>query len=221
MKYTKILQRAQVEFGHEYFMQICERRSAAAILRLIALIFQIVIFALFAFTLIPQGVVPRGTSTKDFREILLVMSATLGLAIPVIGHYHDVLTDILAARLQQRSNGDQDVRQMLKIAHGLELFPMPTAVEGAFEFGQGYRAVVRAFLTLIAATVAMMMLGALFVRFKVLEDIYLVPTYSDSVSAWVIGFVVVTDILGAFIFILSVGPLRARRHETTPEERLT
>lgn len=57
----------------------------------------------------------------------------------------------------------------------------------------------------------MLALTALFVRFKVLEDIYFTPTFSTPISLWVIGFVVISDILGTMLFILDVGPIRTRR----------
>lgn len=219
-KYAQILQVKPDEFSPEYFMRVDSRRSAAARLRLIAFVFQIFLFALFAFSLHPHqkaSVILQGTSINDFREILLIISAVLGLAIPAIGHYHDVLVDILTASLERRSEGDEDIVQLLRISYGIDLFPVPPEVGGNLSLGPGYRFFITLFVSLAAVAVAIVMLGALFVRFKVLEDIYFSPGYSEVVSACVIGFVILTDLLGSFIFILSVGPLRVRSHEAISE----
>ena len=220
-RYSETIQKNDGVFGDRYFEDVDKRRSSAAFLRLIVVAVQIAIFAFFALSLItseanPSGLAFSPASSKNLREILIVVSAILGLGIAFIGHYHDVLTEILAAHVERLSKGDKDVQEMLRIAYGVDLYPLPPKSQGRLELGWGYRLFVRVFAVLTAVTFVISALVALFIRFKVLEDIYFTPSFSTTVSVWVIVFVVITDVLGLFMFILNTGPIRTRNYGDGP-----
>jgi hypothetical protein len=217
-RYLEIIRKNDGVLGDKYFEDVDKRRSSAAGLRLIACAVQIPIFAFFVLSLIPidanssvLGVSP--TSSKHLREILLVVSAVLALGTSFIGYHHDVLTEILAAHVEGRSKGDKDVQEMLKISYGIALFPLPPRTQGYLQLGRGFHLFVNIFAVLTAITLAILALGALYIRFKVLEDIYFAPSFSTTVSVWVIGFVVMCDVVGSLIFVLTTGPIIARNFE--------
>jgi hypothetical protein len=214
-RYSEIIRKNDGVLPDRYFEDVEKRRSAAAGLRLITCVIQVPIFVFFVLSLIPveSSSFVFGALSKDLREILIVVSAALGLCISVIGYYHDALTEILAAHVEYRSNGNKSVEEMLRLSYGIDIFPLPPRTQGHLELGWGYLLFVRIFTAFTAVTVIVLALSALFIRLKVLEDIYFTPTFSTAASLWVIGFVVITDTLGAFIFILNTGPIRARRFE--------
>lgn len=210
-QYSKLVRNSEDSLYEGAFVDIDRRRAAAAGLRLVTCALQLPIFAFFALSLVPAGANPSilVALSKELREVLLVISAALGLCIGVAGYYHDALTDLLAAHLDARKENDS-ATEILRISFGIGAFPFPRATEGHFELGSGYHFFVGIFKALAVTIVVMLALTALFVRFKVLEDIYFTPTFSMPASLWVIGFVVISDILGTMLFILDVGPIRTR-----------
>jgi hypothetical protein len=217
-KYLEIIRKNDGVLGDKYFEDVDKRRSSAAGLRLMACAFQIPIFAFFALSLIPieadfsvLGISP--TSNKNLREILIVVSAVLGLGIIFIGYYHDALTEILAAHAERRSKGNKDVQEMLKISYGINIFPLPPRTQGYLELGWGRLLFVGIFAVLTAMTLVIFTLGALYIRLKVLEDIYFRPSFSTIVSVWVIGFVLICDVLGLLIFLLNTVAGISFRHD--------
>jgi hypothetical protein len=216
-RYLEIIQKNDGVLEGKYFEDIDKRRSATASLRLIATLVQIPIFAFLVLSLLPvDASAPvlwtSPTSTKNLREILIVVSAFLALVTSFIGYHHDVLAEILAAHVERQSKDDKDVEEMLKISYGLALFPLP-GNQGHLELGRGFHLFVRIFNVLSAITLVILALGTIFIRVKVLEDIYFAPSFSTEVSVWVIGFVVMCDIVGTLIFFLTTGPIRARNFE--------
>ena len=196
------------------------RRAATAGLELLLIALEILHFPR-SLALIPigDGHGAFQAAIRDLREILIVISAVLGLGIGLISHHHDVLTDIASAEVTVRSKGDKDLKELLDISRGLTFFPLPPTSQGDLELGVGYRSLVRACAFFAWVTVAFLALGSILLRFKVLEDIYFVPTFSASISYWVIGFAVITDILGLFMLVLNTGPLRARQRKTERTDR--
>lgn len=216
-RYSEIIDANHGIFDEGYFKDVDKQRASAASLRLILVAIQIPIFAVFALALIPVGSDSHALgivrASRDLREILIVVSAVLGVAINFIGYHHDVLAEIMAVRLARRSKDDKDVQELLNISYGMALFPFPPTTQGDLELGGGYRFLVRALSVFTWLTLVILALGAIFIRVKVLEDIYFVPTFSGDASGWVIGFAVITDLLGGFILILNAGPLRARKYQ--------
>ena len=214
-RYLEIIQKNDGVLGDRYFEDVDKRRSSAASLRLIATAVQILIFAFLVLSLLPVDanfsvLWIAQTSNKNLREILIVVSAVLALGTSFIGYHHDVLAEILAALVERRSKGDKDVQEMLKISYGIALFPLPPRIQGHLELGWGFRLFVYIFAALTAMTLAILALGTIFIRLKVLEDIYFAPSFSTEVSVWVIGFVIMCDVVGLFIFLLTTGPINVR-----------
>jgi hypothetical protein len=211
-QYSELVRNSEDSPYKGALVDIDKRRAAVAGLRLVMCALQLPIFAFFALSLVPAGANPSilVALSKELREILLVISAALGLCIGVAGYYHAALTDMLSAHLDARKENDS-AREILRISFGIDAFPFPRATEGHFELESGYHFFVKIFNAIAVTTVVMLALTALFVRFKVLEDIYFTPTFSTPTSLWVIGFVVISDILGTMLFILDVGPIRTRR----------
>lgn len=220
-RYLQTLQAKHDELGAGYLELVDRRRAATAGLKFLLIALQICIFAAFALALIPigDGHGAFQAAIRDLREILIVISAVVGLGIVLISHHHDVLTDIVSAEVTVRSKGDKDLKELLDISRGLTFFPLPPTSQGDLELGVGYRSLVRACAFFAWVTVAFLALGSILLRFKVLEDIYFVPTFSADISYWVIGFAVITDILGMFMLVLNTGPLRARQRKTERTDR--
>ncbi len=213
-RYLETIRKNDGVLGDKYFEEVDKRRSSAASLRLIASIVQIPIFALLVLSLIPVDASSSvlwtsPASNKNLREILIVVSAVLALVTSFIGYHHDVLAEILAAHVERQSKDDKDVQEMLKISYGIALFPLPTT-QGHLELGRGFRLFVHIFAALSAITLVILALGTIFIRLKVLEDIYFAPSFSTEVSVWVIGFVFLCDVVGLLIFLLTTGPIVAR-----------
>lgn len=210
-QYSGLIQGSAGILPDEIFDNANKRRAAAAGLRLVICALQVPIFAFFALSLIPADANPSAavTLSKELREILLVISAVLGLCIGFAGYYHDALTDLLSANLDARTERNACAAEIARLSFGIYALPLPATVEGHFELGTSYHFFIKAFNALAATTVVMLMLTALLVRFKVLEDIYFAPTFSTTASLWVIAFVLITDILGTMLFILTVGPVKA------------
>lgn len=213
-KYAEALQEHANLFDDNFFARVDQRRSSAAGVRLAAIVLQIPMFSLFAVSLLPHNVnspdVVSVVTIHSLREILLIASALVSLGITFVAYHHDVLTELLAARVDYRSNGDKNCQEMLNISYGLEFFPLPPRSQAGLELGSGYHLLIGVLAGLTAISLAMLTLGALFVRYKALEAIYLVPTFSAGASMFVICFVVVTDVVGLLVLILNTGPLLAR-----------
>jgi hypothetical protein len=211
-RYSEIIRNNNGNLPDRFFEDVEKRRSEASGLRLAACAVQIPIFVFLALSLvsIETKLLDLDALSRHLREILIVVSAALGLCIGVIGYYHDVLTEILAAYVEYRSKERKSVEEILRISYGIDIFPLPPLKQGHLQLGWGYLWFIRIFKTLTVATLIVLGVGALFIRFKVLEDIYFAPTFSTSVSLCVIGFVVISDALGICIFILNTGPILAR-----------
>jgi hypothetical protein len=216
-RYLEIVQANEGALREEYFRDIEKRRSAAASQRLIAFAIQIPIFAFLALSLIPGGSnLPADASrlsTHNLREILIVVSAVLGLGMTYVGYYHDVLTDIVAAHVESLSKGTKEVQEILKISYGLDVFPLPPGATEYRQLGWGYRLFAGSFAVFTAMILVVLAVGIIYIRVKVLENIYFQPTFSTVASVGVIGFVVMCDTLGLLILLLNSGRVIARFFE--------
>lgn len=214
-RYAEIAKAKRNELGPLYLELADQRRATAGSLRLLLVAVQICFFAAFALTLIPIGANGHSfwTATRDLREILVVISAIVGVAIGFVSHHHEVLTEIVSAEVAARSNGDQVLKEILDITYGLTIFPLSPPVQGDLELGSSHGTLVRVCTILAWLSAAFVAVGSILIRLKVLEGIYFDPTFSVEISCWVIGFAVITDMLGLFFIVLSAGPLRARRRE--------
>jgi len=213
-RYAQALQKRADLFDDKFFARVDQRRTSAAGVRLAAIVLQVPMFSLFAVSLLPHNVnspdLVSVVTIHSLREILLVASALVSLGITFVAYHHDVLTELLAARVDYQSNDDKNCQAMLNISYGLEFFPLPPRSQAKIELGSGYHLLIGVLASLTAISLAMLTLGALFIRYKVLEEIYFVPTFSAGVSMFVICFVVVTDVLGLLVLVLNTGPLLAR-----------
>lgn len=214
-RYVQVVEAKRSELGPLFLELVDRRRATIAGLRFLLIAIQICFFAAFALVLIPIGADGKGSwaATRDLREILIVISAIVGVAIGFVSYHHDVLTEIVSAEVAVGSNGDEVLKELLDITYGLTIFPLSPPFQGDLELGSGYRTLVRACEFLAWVSAAFVALGSIMIRLKVLESIYFDPTFSVEISCWVIGFAVITDVLGLFFVVLNAGPLRARKRE--------
>lgn len=214
-RYVEIAKAKRNELGPLYLELVDRRRATIASLRLLLIAVQICLFAAFVLALIPNGTNGHSfwAATKDLREILVIISAIVGVAIAFVGHHHEILTEILSAEVTVRSDGDQVLKEILDITYGLTIFPLCPPVQGNLELGSSYRTLVRVCVFLVWLSAAFLALGSMLIRLKVLESIYFDPTFSVEISCWVIAFALITDMLSLLFIVLSSGPLRALKRE--------
>jgi hypothetical protein len=214
-KFLEVIRKNENILDEKYFEAVTKRRSSVFGALLKAYTIQIPILTFLVLSLIPIqanvsifGLSP--TSNKNLREILIVVSAMIGLGIGFVNYYHDALSEILAAYAERRSKGDKDVEELLKVGYGLDIFPLPPPKHGDIQLGWGYLLFLFFFAFVALSLLGVVAAGALYIHFLVLQDIYYKPSFSTTASLWVIGFVLVCDFLTITIAIFSGGMIIAR-----------
>lgn len=198
------------------FMEaVTKRRSSVFSALLKAYALQVPIFVFLVLSFIPIeasfslfGVTP--TSNKNLREILVVLSALIGVAIGFLNYYYESMSEILAAYAERKSKGNKDVESVLRLGFGLDAVSLPPRSQGHIQLGWGYLAFVGLFLFLIVGLALIVAAGGFYIHVMVLLDIYQKPSFSTTVSLAVIAFVLGCDLLTVMISVFNSGPVIAR-----------
>lgn len=199
----------------KFFEAVLKRRSSVLSAVLKAYAIQVPIFALLVLSLIPieasfsiLGISP--TSNKNLREILIALSALLGVAVGFLNSYHDALSEIIAAFIEKRSKGNKRLEGVLKAGYGLDAMPLPPTSMGHLELGWGYAVFLVLFGFLVICVLAILALGSVAIHLIVLHEIYARPSFSTGVSIAIICFVVTCDCLALIIMVANSGPVLVR-----------
>lgn len=70
-------------------------------------------------------------------------------------------------------------------AYGIDTFPLLPRQHGEINLGWGYTLILVMLFLLLIALLAVLGLGALYIHYMVLRDIYYKPSFSTTASAWV------------------------------------
>lgn len=199
-------------FDEAFIELVHKRRSSASQLTFKLISLQVPIFVLLVFSLIPiqasvsiLGITPA--ASRNLREVLVVVSATLGVVSSGLGIYYAVLTEIIAAYVEKRSKGDKEVREFLGIGHGVDFIVMPNVEYKNLSLGWGFAVFLVVVFLAGVVFVLSIAAAALYLHYVVLKDIYYDPSFSDRVSMYVIAFVLLGDFLSISINALSGWPI--------------
>jgi hypothetical protein len=198
------------------FLTLLHERRATAIKRALKLFsFQIPVLALLVLAILPLqasvsilGITPA--ASRGFREALVVISALMGVAASGLSFYTGILTEMIESYVVKLSKGDDEIKTLLGVAHGVEYFVVPNVYEKNVRLGWGFGAFL-AILGIIAALLALAMIAAYLVfHLYILWDIYQRPSFSVAVSVCVVWFVLLADTLGLSINVLNGWPFAVR-----------
>jgi hypothetical protein len=202
-------------FDDKFIEGVLKRRDHLANMALKLTSFQIPIFALLLFALIPieaqvsvLGITP--TAGRNLREVLVVASAILGIIATLLTLNRSSLAEIVKAYTQKKSKGQDDVRQFLNIGYGIDLFILPKTTNNNQAIGWGFGTFLILWIAAIVFLFCVATTAAIYVHFLILKNIYVDPSYSRSVSLGVIAFVLGCDFVSICNVILNSGmiPLR-------------
>jgi hypothetical protein len=215
-KFLETIRQNESVLNDKFFEQIAKQRSSATGMRLKLFTIQIPILAFLVLSLIPieasfsvLGISPG--SNKNLREILVIVSAIIGIGSCFINYYVDVLTEILGAYAERRSKGKKDVEEMFKVSYALDIFPLPPRNHGHIQLGWGFAAFLVIIVLLLLVLSACLILGGFYIH-VMMRDIYYKPSFSTTVSVWVIAFVVACDALSMLVIIANSGVLITRNY---------
>jgi len=213
--YIEQIRAHETVLDDKFFDAVLKRRSSVLSAVLKAYAIQVPIFALLVLSLIPieasfsiLGISP--TSNKNLREILIALSALIGVGIAFLNSYHDALSEIIAAFTEKRSKGNKPLESVLKAGYGLDAMPLPPQSMGDLQLGWGYAAFLVLFGFLVVSLLAILALGSVAIHLIVLHEIYAKPSFSTGVSIAVICFVVTCDCLTLIITLANSGPILVR-----------
>jgi hypothetical protein len=191
-KYEKV-------FDDKFIETVQKRRDAVAAMAFKLTTFQIPIFALLVFSLIPiqasvsvLGISPA--SSRHLREILVVASSLIGLIATYLNIYKGSLNEMLSAYTRRQSKGDARVRRFLDIAYDLDFFVLPD-VGPRESLPKSFLPVMFIWIVALVIVFAAVVCAALAIHILILRDIYIDPSYSVRVSIGVIAFVVLCDFI--------------------------
>lgn len=197
-------------FDDKFFAFVRKQHAALGKLLSKLIIVQIPIFTFLVLGLIPihvqfsiLGVSPD--ANKNLREVLVVISAILGLITAAINLNRNVLDDLTKAHLRRQSKGKKDVAELLEIAYGFNVVGLPNPGFRRLLFGGSYTLFLLSILIVILLLVAAIIVAAGTIHFLILRDIYQQPSFSTLVSICVIGFVLICDLLVLALGILGSG----------------
>jgi hypothetical protein len=214
-RFKEVLQKSSDTFDSGYIEAIQKRRSGAWSVAFKVAAIQIPIFVFLVLSLIPVqasvtifGVSPG--ASKNLREVLVVASALLGTASAALNHYIDLLGEIVSAYVDRRSKGDKEIAEYLGMGLGTNHWILPNAKYGNAHLGWGFLGFIATLGLLGIIVLLATLLGAGYVHYLVLQDIYLNPSFSNAVSVWIIGFVLTCDSFSILLAFLGGGifPLR-------------
>lgn len=176
---------------------------------------QLPIFAFLVFTLIPidahvsvLGISP--TASRNLREVMVVVAAVFALIAAGITVSQTTLNEIIKAYIRKTSKGDQEVNEYLDIGHGIAFWMLPPTKLGTLQLRWGYHLFLSSIAIVFFAVLTALAVGAVYIHFLILKDIYLNPSYSRAVSIGVIAFVLGCDFVCVGFSVLSSGMIGAR-----------
>ncbi|MHB8269259.1 hypothetical protein [Bradyrhizobium sp.] len=199
-------------FDDKYIELIQRRRSSSYKMAFRVFSLQMPILIFLVLSLIPidasvsvLGISPSGN--RHLREMLLIVSALLGVAAAGLSHHAAILSEILSAYTEKRSRGDAKIKGYLGIGYGVDFAVLPETSDVNLKPSGWYAA----FIGVMALAVILLLLALLLTGFTihllVLRDVYVDPSFSRGVSVGVIVFVLLTDLFSAGLSLLGNGPV--------------
>lgn len=209
-RFKDVLRKNVDTFDKDYIEAIQKRRAAALSIgwKLIAVQLPILTFLVLSLIPIQASVSIFGVSpgaSKNLREVLVVISALLGVCSSALNHHVENLNEVVAAYIERRSKGDKEVADYLGMALGTNYWLLPGVKYESASVGWGFLALIGA-IALIAVTVVFATLFAAgYVHYRILRDIYADPSFSLHASILVVGFVLLCDCFSVLLSFLSSG----------------
>jgi hypothetical protein len=208
-RFLRLLSNEQTKalFDDVFIRGVEDRKNAldARQLKIVGLQFPIFMFLLF--TLIPinvpisiLGISPSGS--QGLREIVLLVWASLATYASLVSIEQNSLRDILLAFVSHRASGSSDAQEVLKLRYGLSQLWMAEPADDHIVRSRVWALVATA--CIIGVLILLFMLGLILVGtpLLVLFDVYRHPAFSPPITAFVITYVIVSDVVGISIFLI-------------------
>jgi hypothetical protein len=220
MFYNQLVKTSNANIFSEKFIEVVQRRRDTIDSRNFKLLgFQIPIFALLMMALIPiqakvsvAGITPE--ASRNLREVLVVVSALLGLAVTFSNIHENILKDMVKAYIQKISKRNSAVSEFLEVGYDVSSVVFPDRYLGDHvQLGWGVTVFFGAWISGLCILLAAVLLGAFCIHVAILRDIYVDPSFSAAVSASVIGFVLLCDFVGLSGSIFASGLVAVRSYE--------
>lgn len=190
--------RGQTVFNDKFFESVEKYRNELNQSQQKLFLFQLPIFIFLVLILTGTEIslnVLGITVGKNLREVMVVISAALGLGTAWLNNEKTTTQSILKAQNIHAAHDNKEVLEYLNAGKGLSpmIISSPT---NAYVSPSGFQVVamgvfIVASLTMFVALIALM----LSVHIGILIDIYRHPNFSSGITAVVISFVILSDTL--------------------------
>ncbi len=209
-RFKEALRQSSDVLDKDFIEAVQKRRATTWSLTLKLWALQLPIFMFLVLALIPVhasvsifGVSPEGS--KNLREVFVVASALLGVGSTCLNHYQDLLREIISGYVDRRSKGNKEVAEYLGMGSGTIFWLMPNAKYDDAQLGWGFLGLVGMIGAIGALVLVTTLVGAGYIHFLVLKDIYSDPSFSSAASTLVIAFVLACDCFSILLSFLSGG----------------
>jgi len=143
-------------------------------------------------------------SAKTLREVLIVLSSTLGILSLFVTNQVGYLAEILQVAAQKQSKQIKDLKEFLDVRYGTTVMLSRNFSD---EFLIGNTQIILAAILLVAflLLVGMLLLGGLLIHVLNLIEVWQRPNFPDPLPFFVIAYVVLADIFGLVMFFIIRG----------------
>ncbi len=164
-------------------------------------IFVLLVFSLLSFDVNVSMFGISASGVKGLREVLLAISATIGLAAYEINRDLGLLNEMLRGFIESKSTPNSDVREFLEVRYGVA--ELSSFRSFSNELKSSWYQITLAGLWVLCAVLMLVLIVsfALSVQFLILREIYVHPNFSLEVSLLVILYVLLSDLLSLIGFV--------------------
>src|SRR5262245_26806290 len=144
-------------------------------------------------------------SAKTLREVLLVISSTLGLAALFIQSQGTYLEEILDAVAIKQSANNKDLKEFLTVRYGTGTFLLRDYNDDLKSNAKLVAGVI--FLVILVLLLLLLFSATTAIHIFNLVEVYLHPNFSNTISVLVMAYVILADIVLVLGFFLIISPL--------------